>query len=487
MSTLRRAIGNSSILVLSQSIAWVSTIILTAAVARELGDVGFGHLYVAMSFALIFGVLVEFGLNQHLVRAIARDWGLGTTYLVNAVVLKACLFAAAYALILVVSHLLPYSRELRLTIAVYSISLLFDGVSSSLSSVYQAREELFYSATGTILQKISITVAVVLILNLGYGVVALVAAFVAGSVLNAAWQAFFLRDSIRTGFVVEGGTMRTLMAGGLPFFLFWSLASMYGRIDAVLLSWFVDPRVVGWYGAAYKLFDALGFLTAIVGSTIMLPILSRLSTSSPGGLRLAASKGLDTVIILGVPICTGLFVLADPIIHLVYRGEEFSPAVPALRWLAVALFFSYLNWVLATVLISIDQEKRTVVFAAIATFFNVGLNLILIPRFQHLAAAAVTAMTEVVILGYLLAVVPKDLLLRSSSVVLLKAVAAAAVMVAVLLGLRELSILLRVLVGGMAYCASGLLLGLVPLEDLRLLKEATAIRRCRAPTGSDGA
>ena len=40
----------------------------------------FGTLYLAMSFSLLFSVLVEFGLNQQLVRAIARDRELAGPY-----------------------------------------------------------------------------------------------------------------------------------------------------------------------------------------------------------------------------------------------------------------------------------------------------------------------------------------------------------------------------------------------------------------------
>jgi O-antigen/teichoic acid export membrane protein len=85
MSTLKRAVGNSSILMVSQLITWSASIILVAALGRHLGDAGFGNLYLAMAFAGIFVVLVEFGLNQQLVRAVARDRSLASTYLVNSV------------------------------------------------------------------------------------------------------------------------------------------------------------------------------------------------------------------------------------------------------------------------------------------------------------------------------------------------------------------------------------------------------------------
>ena len=485
MSTLKRAVGNSSILMVSQLITWSASIILVAALGRHLGDAGFGNLYLAMAFAGIFVVLVEFGLNQQLVRAVARDRSLASTYLVNSVAIKTILGVVAYVALLVISHLLRYSTETKLTIAIYSVILLFRGLSTALTAVYQACENVRYVAMGTILDKVFISGAAVLLLSRGYGVLAIAALFAIGELINVIWQACFLRRVVQVDIALSGRTMRMLIAGALPFFLYWALGSVYYRVDIVLLSKLTDAAVVGWYGAAYKLFDTLVFLPGIVCSAIMLPILSRLSVTSRDDLRLAMSKGLEIMLMLGIPICTGLFALAEPIIRFIYHKPEFLPAVPALRWLAVALFLLYINSVLTAVLVSLNQEKKMTVVAGLATVFNLGLNWALIPQFQHLAAAAVTAGTEFLILGYLLVCVPKDLLSRGSLIVLLKTTTAAAIMVVVLTVLRGQSLLLLVPVGGLAYCLSSLALRVVPPEDIRVFRQAIAARHQPNPVGID--
>ena len=81
---LRRALGNTAIMLVAQLITWSATLVTTAVLGARLGVDAFGTLYLAMSFGLLFSVLVEFGLNQQLVRAIARDRDLAGPYLVNA-------------------------------------------------------------------------------------------------------------------------------------------------------------------------------------------------------------------------------------------------------------------------------------------------------------------------------------------------------------------------------------------------------------------
>jgi O-antigen/teichoic acid export membrane protein len=270
-----------------------------------------------------------------------------------------------------------------------------------------------------------------------------------------------------------------LFAGAVPFFLYWALGSVYYRVDVVLLSKLTDATVVGWYGAAYRLFDTLVFLPSIVSSAILFPILARLALHSRAELRAALDKGLGVVLMIGFPICTGLFVLAEPIIQFVYGRAEFQPAVPALRWLAVGLIVLYVNSVLTVVLVSLNQERKMTVAAGIATIVNLGLNWWLIPQFQHVASAAVTATTEVFILVYLLSFIPRDLLSFSSVVTLAKTAAAAAGMAVVLLVLRDQSLLLLVPLGGLVYISSGLVLRLVPPEDIRLIRQIVLSRGTR--------
>ena len=468
MNTLKRAVGNSAVMLVSQVITWTATLILTDALGRYLGDAGFGDLYLAMSFAVIFGGAVAFGLDQQLVRAVARDRSLASSYLVNSLALKFALSVLAYAMIIGITYLLDYSPQVKLTIAVYCLLLVFNAITESSTAVFQSYENLLHPALGTIIEKVFVAVVAILLLTRGYGVVAMAAVFVAGSALGALWRTVFLRRMVRPRLALDRAKLRPLMAGALPFFVYWILSAVYFRIDTVLLSIMSTANVVGWYGAAYKLFDTLGFLPSIICSAIMYPILSRLAVQSRANLRFALGKGLDVMLMLGVPICTGLFMLAGPIIRLIYGKPEFLNAVPALQWLALALFLMYMNWVLGTVLIGLDKEKRLTVVAGLSVVINLGLNWLLIPRYQHVAAA-VTAGTELFILGYLIAILPKDLLTRSSLTVLVKAMIAAGMAIA-LYALRGQSILL-----------------LVPADDFRLFKQDVLSRGERNAAGTETA
>jgi len=130
------------------------------------------------------------------------------------------------------------------------------------------------------------------------------------------------------------------------------------------------------------------------------------------------------------------------------------------------------NSVLGATLVSIDRERRMTIVAALAVPVSVGLNLVLIPQFQHIGAAAVKTAIEVMIFGYLLLNVPRDVLGGASLRVLGKTAAASGAMCAVifLLGPQHLGVL--VLSGIGTYIVAGIALRLIPDDDLRALRGA---------------
>lgn len=484
MSILRRALGNTAIMLVAQLITWGATLVTTGVLGARLGVDAFGVLYLAMSFSLLFSVLVEFGLNQQLVRAIARDPNLAGPYLVNALAIKLALALVAYSVIIVLIYALGYGAEAGQVIAVYCIILAFNGLSTTFTAVYQGMQRVVYAAVGTVIEKVLVCVLAIVLLSLGYGVLTMAAVFVAGAAVSALVQGIYLGRVARIELRLDRDVLMTLVRNALPFFAFWVLGSLYYRLDTLLLSKLTGAAVLGWYGAAYRLFDTLVFLPNIVASAILFPILSKLSEQSRPNLRRAMAKGLDIILIVGMPLSVGLFTLAEPIIRFIYREPEFLNAVPALQWLSVGLLMLYVNSILGVTLVSLNEERKLTAVAGLALVVNLSLNVALIPQFQHIGAAATTAATEGFILAYLLAVMPRDLLARSTFGVLVKAGVASAAMALALIALRGQNLGLLVLLGAGVYGIVGALLRLVPMEDFRLITGALG-RRGRMAEAED--
>src|SRR5437016_12240266 len=108
MHRLRKVVGNTVISLLGQGITWTSTLLLTAAYGRFLGDVKFGELYFAITFVALIGFPVESGFNQQLTRDVAEEPEKAHAYLWNALLIKVTLWGLLYGVILLLAWALGY-------------------------------------------------------------------------------------------------------------------------------------------------------------------------------------------------------------------------------------------------------------------------------------------------------------------------------------------------------------------------------------------
>src|SRR5260370_40854001 len=107
-----------------------------------------------------------------------------------------------------------------------------------------------------------------------------------------------------------------------------------------------NAAVVGWYGAAYRLFDTLVFLPSLVISAIMYPVFSKLSISSEADLKVAIEQAMNFLLFCVLPIATTLIVAAPNIIAFLYHRPAYIHTFPVLPALGPVLGFVYLHWVL---------------------------------------------------------------------------------------------------------------------------------------------
>jgi O-antigen/teichoic acid export membrane protein len=467
---MKRIVNNTVISLIGQIITWTSTLLLTSAYGRFLGDVNFGELYLAINFVGLVGFPLETSFNSQLTRDVAQQPEKAMRYLTNTLLLKGLLWVVLYGFIVLLSWLLGYNQIERVLVAVCGITLLSSSIASTFAASHCALERTVFPVIGTILEKGLSALVGIFLLRHGAGVVAMAAVLLGGSLASLIWQAswFFRKFGIHFSFDVN--LIRKLLRTSIPFLIYGILGVIYYRIDTFLLSIMTNAAVIGWYGAGYRLFDTMVFLPGIIIGTIMYPVFSKLSTSSEETLKLAIEKSMNFLLFFGIPIATGFIVAAPNIVAFLYHRPEFINTIPVLQYLAPGLVFLYANTVATSILISSNQERKITILAAVALVFNLGLNLLLIPRYQQVGAAVVTSLTEFLLLCVSVVLVPTRLLPVRSLKVGAKAIVASGVMaIAILFFLNRFSIFFLLPAAMFIYlCAAGVL-GTIPREDILAL------------------
>ena len=463
---------------------WTSTMVLTIAYGRCLGDVKLGELFLAITFVGLIGFPLDGGFNEQLIRDVSQDQSKALRYLTNILCFKIILWGVLYGCIILLSWLLGYSSEVRLLVSICGITLLTSSITSLMSSIHYTFERVMFPVLGNILEKGFNALVGATLLYKGADVQIMAWILLSGSCVSMLWQSFWVLRLVGIPYIFDFPLARKLVKTSIPFILYGALAVIYYRIDTVLLSKMASEEVIGWYGAAYRIFDTLVFLPSLIIGPIMYPIFSKLSEHSEKELKAAVEKATNFLLFFGIPIATGLIVVAPNIVGFLYNRSDFNNSIPAMQYLAPGLLFLYINSVLNSVIISTGREKKIPIMAAIALVFNLGLNLFLLPTYQHVGAALVTTLTELLLGIISLIIIPRSLWPLGSIKVALKALLAALMMGVVVWFMQQYTLLIILPVAGLVYFSAATLIGTIPRDDMKALY--AAIRHKTGGSEADG-
>jgi O-antigen/teichoic acid export membrane protein len=178
----------------------------------------------------------------------------------------------------------------------------------------------------------------------------------------------------------------------LPLSITSIFAIMVFKVDTVMLSIMSGAEAVGFYNAAYRLMEALIFFPAVYTTSIF-PVFSSLYVSSKKPLKGAYVKSFKYLTILSLPMAVGITLLADQIILLIFKSA-YIPSILTLQILIWVLPFSFINYMMGSLLTSMNKQMTLLKITIVSLVLNVGMNLVLIPMYSYLGAAFVTLVTD---------------------------------------------------------------------------------------------
>jgi O-antigen/teichoic acid export membrane protein len=364
----------------------------TAIVARLLGVGSFGELSSALAAYALALAATDFGFSLVLGRELAVDpAGRGRLWRANCQVqgmwgglLGVALLAmglwagldSARGQALVVLALLPALGGLGAGRQVFLV-------------LYRTRELAAIDLAANVAQ----AALVITVAALGGGVFAVVAAMAAASAANALLVGRAARRMLDPG-RPAAADRRALIRRALPLGLVSVIASAYFTIDLALLGWLVPSSELGQYAAACKILSILVLLPALV-LTAALPGLAATAADRARLGELAARLG-HWLAAVGLPLCVGTAVFADPLVQLLF-GSTYADAVPLVRILSLAGAVALLSNAVGTILVAQSRAWPMLAQNAAALALNVVGNVLLVPRHGVVASAWITVATELVV------------------------------------------------------------------------------------------
>lgn len=369
---------------------------------RYLGEVEFGKFMFALLLGGVFETLMDFGLHQVTVRAVARDPARAPALLRHTLTIKLLWATGALVLLVVTTNLLRSEPDVRMACYLIGGASIFRSYMLTIRGILQGLERFGWESIVVIADRVLLLVLGVAALWSGGGLRGLTIAFVVARGLALLLAAAITQLRLGgVGLTYDRDVWRDLHLTALPLGFFLIVLNLYQYADGVMLGYFRTDAETGLYGAAFKVYEGLTY-GAMAISTVLTPRLSALFIADRSRHHRLSVGGVAASAGLGVVIATVAFILAMPLLTIPF-GQDFAGAAAPFRVLCFGLPIVFAIWILHATAISVDREKLLLRTGLIGLVVNVGLNLYLIPHYGANGAAWATVAGEVVSMGILIA------------------------------------------------------------------------------------
>ena len=465
MTLARRVAWNTIAQTLARSLALVLAIAVTALLTRHFGVSIYGDYITVTVYISFFALFFDWGISTMLARELAAG-GASSRLIATALGLRLALclpvmlIAAGIGFVVYRSdadHAVHYGILIALPV------ILLTAVSSTLGAVFQAQLKLDRVAAAEAVSQVVLAATIIALVLANRTLYEVLAATVVGSAINTGILVFLGRGLVPVRPQIDPAGWRTLFVRALPLGLGLMIATIY-RADALMLSVLKGPADVGIYGVAYRFLEAITAFPGFFYASVF-PVVAALARRRElAELRAVAQLSFDLLVLGALPVVLGTLVLAPEIVRAL-TGNEFLKSVTPLRLVIVGGGLMFVNGLLAYILVALDRQVSVLWLATAALAFNVGLNLILIPKYSYTGAAAVATASEALCLVGSLWLVRRFASFTPSLRVALKGAVAGTAMTAAIV-LVDPPLALAVLMGGAIYV--GLLLLMRTHESLEL-------------------
>ena len=487
MASFSRTVARNSAFGFAAQLATkIASFAFNILVVRQLGPELFGQYSAINAFGATFIFIADLGLSIYAIRQIATHRDDTDAVLIqraaqfngNLLALRLVLSLIASVVMLTFASLTGRPSTMMIGLALVAVSWVLYAFQGSYAAMLGGYERLDLSSRAQIIyQVLFVVLGAIVVLGFSLGYVALIVA----NVISIALLTFLCWRGIRTLNIKIGrpdpkqwlGIIRAC----IPFGIVTLALGLSYKFDSVLLNVTRSDAETGYYGAAYNLiFSAVVFSNVL--NTSLFPSLTRQAASAPSELPRIYERAMRYLLLVSIPIAVAVWALSDQLVPFLFKAQ-FAPAVDALRILIWVVPFMYVSEFLGYVVLISGNEKKVARSVGISTIINIGLNLFLVPRFGYVMAAAMTVLTEMVLVGQYVWLLRKPLSQMNWNATLFRPLLAAVLMGGALLLVRgSVPWFISAGVGAALYIVLLLVLGVVGKDELRFVQN---LRRKEAP------
>lgn len=390
---------NTFWLAVAEGITRFLKLFLIIYVARILGATEYGKFTFALAFVSLFAIFSDFGLSPIVTREFAREKEKEKNF-PALISLKLLLGIGTLFLISIGSFFITIEPEIRGIIWILGAYIIMRGFTAIIFAFFRARQRMEYESWAGILQALIVTGAGFFVLFNFPSVQNLSLAYLfAASIALIFILLFFHLKVFPLHLTFNRSVWKSYFAMSWPLALAGIFGTIYSQTDSVMMGYLGQITQTGWYNAAYKVIGVAMIPAGLIGASFY-PVLSKFFRESKEKLQNAWNHYTQVIIFIVVPLVIGGIALAPRIIDFIYDPSYF-PSILAFQILLVTGGIIILTAPLSNALVISNQQKKLFWVTLSGAILNIGLNLILIPKYS-LYGAAFTTLVTILLIFFLL-------------------------------------------------------------------------------------
>ncbi len=395
-------LNNAGLLVIGRLIValfgWTGTIII----ARNLDSETFGRFTFVFGLLGMMTIVTDLGLGRIALSGVMSDALSDSedrrSFAGNYIILRSLLGLVGYAAALLFTIVAGYSSDIVTATAIGGLVVIVATASHAYELILQAHLRMGVVAASAVIGRIAqlglITMAVVADGGL---LLLIVPAIVAELVIATIKIPRAVRLQPMT-YRARPSLWWPLLREAVPISIGTALATLFFRVDSIMLSKLADFTAVAIYGVAFKFVDLLHFVALSISAPV-LTVLVRSWPDDPTTFRRTVERTVGIFAVLSGGLIVHFSLFAPETIELLY-GSTYKSGATALQLLVAGEIIAFGSVVGLLILTATARHRPYPYIALAGLVVNVGLNLWAIERWGFEGAAVTTVVTEtLVVLG----------------------------------------------------------------------------------------
>ncbi len=387
---------NTAILSFAEIYNIACGIVLIILLARTMGASNLGLFSFAFSLGTVIYIISFFGINDFIIREIARQPHKKNDYFGNSIIIRIGIMLLCLVILESIFRIINYPFDKKLIFYLIVFSRLIDSLLYTLYAFFRAYQKMIYEGIiRFFLNSVSLTAGIVFLLKydtlkpFAISQIVIYAVFFVITLIVSAKVIDVKLSNVKISFLKAS----ELIKMSFHLSLIKMLIVLYVHFNTILLTLIKGETQTGIYAAGFRFISAFGFL-AVSFTAAVFPVMSKMGVGKIDVLLKAYKKTSKYLLIMGIFISAILASQAKSLILLIY-GQEFSKSILPLSIMSLTPIFMFLNTGTSYLLFSMDREKSYLATMSISLLVVLILNLILIPLFGYIGASITTLAPEV--------------------------------------------------------------------------------------------